>query len=989
MKRLLSFLLAFVMFFAVFSCVPLTAKAAEKGELHFDINYDDYESYNVWCHEGKYDEVVFPSVHNGLPVARIVGVSLPYEGNIKITIPDSVTEISEDAFCLSTSISEFFVDDDNQHYKSVDGVLYSKDGKVLIRYPQTKADDTFVVPDGVEVIASYAFYSCKNLNYIYFSDSVKRVGAEVFYNSGYYDNSANWTDGALYNNNHLLYVNSSCSGEFVVKDGTKSIADGAFGSNDKITSIVLPESLKIIGNNSIAGCDALTDVSFANGLERIGELAFWGCDLLSSIQLPESIEFIGRNAFNECHGLTSVTFPEASFVIDEAAFSHCNALTEIEIPESIVSVGGYVFANCENLSSVILPDCVTDYGSSVFENTAFYNNTDNWENGALYIGNHLIEVENSYSGDFIVKEGTKVITSNAFSNCESLLTVTIPETVVEIGRQAFWCCENLTSVNLPSQLTVLRYNVFGHCKKLTNITIPESVTVIEEAAFWNCNDLNDVTFPENLEYIGNSAFVSCEKFETVYIPENVKYIGQEAFSGGEYLHDIIVDENNEYYKSVDGVLFDKNVETLIQYPARRTGQYKWSETSYEIPNTVKTIGNYAFGYCYELDEIIIPDSVTYIGNRAFVACRSFTALDIPDSVTYLGPAVFSSCKNLTDISLPKNLNFISWGCFENCTSLETIDIPSTVEAFVEYAFYGCSALKSFVVPYGVNSINYRIFYDCTSLESITIPETVKSITNFVFYSCESLKYVFFGGTEEQWNSVAVEESGNQWLLNAKFHFGAAGHTLSSWITDKKATVYSAGKKHRECTECGEILETVAIAQLKAAKPTLKSIENTEYGVLTKWGEVKGADTYRVYRKTSKTDWEYIGSTSKTYYTDKTVKSGTKYYYAVRARNEAGNSSLSSSLSKLYLADPTLKTLSSTKSGVKLTWSKASGAEGYMVYRKTGTGSYSKIASVKGSTKVTYTDKTAKKGKTYTYKIKAYKSKTYSEYSNAKKIKDKY
>lgn len=88
------------------------------------------------------------------------------------------------------------------------------------------------------------------------------------------------------------------------------------------------------------------------------------------------------------------------------------------------------------------------------------------------------------------------------------------------------------------------------------------------------------------------------------------------------------------------------------------------------------------------------------------------------------------------------------------------------------------------------------------------------------------------------------------------------HISSSWITDKKATVYKAGSKHKECTECGEILESATIAQLKCSKPTLKSIENTEYSVLTKWSAVKGADTYRVYRKTSKTDWEYIGSTAK-------------------------------------------------------------------------------------------------------------------------------
>ena len=215
------------------------------------------------------------------------------------------------------------------------------------------------------------------------------------------------------------------------------------------------------------------------------------------------------------------------------------------------------------------------------------------------------------------------------------------------------------------------------------------------------------------------------------------------------------------------------------------------------------------------------------------------------------------------------------------------------------------------------------------------------------------------------------------------------HIPSSWKTVKKATVNAKGKKEKVCTECDKVLETKTIAQLKCSKPTLKSIENTEYGVKIKWGSVSGADKYYVYRKVSGGSYDRIASTTNTYYTDKSAKSGKKYYYIVKAINEAGSSDASGSKSIYHLADTTLKTPSSSKKGITLKWSKVTGAEGYQVWRKTGSGSYSKIATVKGNSKVTYTDKKAKKGKTYTYKIKAYKSKTTSAYSNAKKIKDKY
>lgn len=303
---------------------------------------------------------------------------------------------------------------------------------------------------------------------------------------------------------------------------------------------------------------------------------------------------------------------------------------------------------------------------------------------------------------------------------------------------------------------------------------------------------------------------------------------------------------------------------------------------------------------------------------------------------------------------------------------------------------------------------------------------------------------------------------------------ANGHTLSDWITDKKATVYSAGSKHKECTVCDEIVETAQIPQIKCSKPSIKSASNDGKNVKVTWKKVSGADTYYVYRKVKGGSYSYLGKTTKTYYVDKTAKAGKTYTYKLRAKNEAGYSSYSSTktvkhldqptlktatnttsgvkiswgkvssisgykvyrktsdgwkylgkttktyftdktaksgkkytytvkayngdysssysstgVSRYYLAYPTLKTPNSTKKGVKLEWSKVTGAEGYMVYRKTGSGSYSRIATVKGSSKVTYTDKSAKKGKTYTYKVKAYKSKTYSAYSNTPKIKDKY
>lgn len=179
-------------------------------------------------------------------------------------------------------------------------------------------------------------------------------------------------------------------------------------------------------------------------------------------------------------------------------------------------------------------------------------------------------------------------------------------------------------------------------------------------------------------------------------------------------------------------------------------------------------------------------------------------------------------------------------------------------------------------------------------------------------------------------------------------------------------------------------------------PKIKSIENDTSGVKITWSKASGASKYNVYRKTSKSGkWSYLGSTKKTTYTDKSAKNGKKYYYAVKAvdGDSAGYHSTSHfndlCKSKTFISAPKPSSVKSEKSGITFKWNKVSGVSGYYVYRKTGSGSYKKIATVKGYKKVSYLDKSAQKGKTYTYMVKAYSGSTTSDYRKALKIKDKY
>ena len=441
------------------------------------------------------------------------------------------------------------------------------------------------------------------------------------------------------------------------------------------------------------------------------------------------------------------------------------------IAEGVTSIGADAFWYCTSLTGVTIPDSVTSIGWS------------------------------------------------AFCGCESLTSVTIPNSVTSIGDWAFGLCKSLTGVTIPDSVTSICDYAFNGCTSLTSVTIPDSVTSIGECAFYKCGSLTSVTIPDSVTSISAWAFRDCTSLTSVTIPNNVTSIGDFAFNDCTSLTGIWVDrDNNNYSSDASGVLFNKDMTTLVQCPGAFSGSYAipdsvmrvaWSAfcgceslTSVTIPDSVTSIGYKAFCSCESLTSVTIPSSVTSIDGGAFYNCKSLTSVTIPDSVTSISSDTFASCTSLTSVTIPSSVTSIGWSAFDGCTSLKSVTIPDSVTSIGREAFCNCTSLTSVTIPNSMTSIGEHVFEDCTSLTSVTIPDSVTSIIGCAFDDCTSLTDVYYAGSEAQWKAISISSTGNDDLLTANIHYysvdpGAYSSIYGADAQTRALTVY--GNKNDSTT----------------------------------------------------------------------------------------------------------------------------------------------------------------------------------------------
>ena len=670
-----------------------------------------------------------------------------------VVIPDSVTFLGSSAFSGCKNLQSVTI---GENVSVINSSAFYKCGALT--------EIKFHEAGNLKTIGNGAFSECTALTALEIPEGVEDVQANAFYMTVDVLIDA---EGA-----QTLQVNSKLANVEIPSTVTHVGAQAFFGTKMYMDAYLAEETLIYADDWVIdASMDArtslveLTEEDFKEDTFGIADSALSSFAALEGVSLPESVKYIGNSAFRSNKKLREFEAPEESVVsIGQYAFMYCEILSYVVFGDGVETIGEYAFAGCTRLDNtednVIIPDTVKEVGNRVFVGTKLEGVKD--EDGVIYAGNWVIGCAKEATAVTLREDcvgiatyafantGVSTITipnknklsyimRGAFFHCTRLDMVNLSRTYVEeIGDYAFYACESMSTISLPDTLVKIGRSAFSQCARLSSVDLSmEDLEIIGEAAFFGCTNLDEVTFAKKpaLKEIGAKAFYKCESLTEVTIPGTVKLLGDYAFAGCALLKKA------------------------------------------SIGNQVATIGNYAFANCVALGNVTIAAGVNEIGDYAFYGCKELTRVSIREAtlegegLKSIGAHAFSGAVKLSMIKLPSTLETIGEQAFRSCASLTCVVIPASVKTMAEHAFYGCSG-ASFYVEEGVVTDGWNIRWNSSyqptawgcvlaedgSIVSITIGENSLSNTWSLdeFYAPEKTGFSFAGWATAADGEVAYQ-----------------------------------------------------------------------------------------------------------------------------------------------------------------------------------------------------------------------------------------
>ncbi len=620
------------------------------------------------------------------------------------------------------------------------------------------------------------------------------------------------------------------------------IASNAFAGCSGLSGLTIPTGVTAIGESAFCDCEALTEIIVPNSVDSIAAYAFSGCAGLRSIVLPDGLTSIPEKMLMDCHSLESAEIPAGVTSIGQEAFAYNPSLKQIELPDGLKTIGGYAFTQT-GLTEITIPESVQSIGVDAFASCAeleevnvcnpecsIYDSSSTLGTAALttihgYAGSSAQSYAESYGYAFealacehnyeaVVTAPTCLtsgFTTYTCVNCKD--TYTSDEvaalghsyTYKDLNNDASHCmtCEVCGEVAFSAHHPVNGECICGYIEpwsfveesgtliirtqeamdaktwknvlnKTKAVMIEDGVESISARAFSGCNTLTSVTIPDSVTTIGEMAFSGCDTLTSVTIPSSVIQIDVNAFTYCESLSGIWVAEENDSYSSDEyGVLFNKGKTELICCPAMHSG-------AYAVPETVKTLAEYAFAQCKQLTDVTLPDGLTTIDDFAFYFCSNLTGIIIPDSVENIGTYAFSFCEKLAKVTIPSGLTALEDYVFNCCFALTSVTIPNSVTSIGSYAFCDCRNLTEITIPDSLTTIGIGAFNNCERMTEITIPEGLTEISERVFYNCEALKAVTIPGSVESIGEYAFQSCGGLTTVNLPEGLKTIGEGAFFW-----------------------------------------------------------------------------------------------------------------------------------------------------------------------------------------------------------------